>query len=303
MSKLVEKIRTEWAESDRKRDEGLTALPDIRRHDNISYGPYDKWNLTDIYYQKTASAPQPAIVNVHGGAWVYGSKELYQHYCMRLARRGFTVVNANYRLAPEYHYPAPLADINRLLCFLKEKGKEYFVDTEKLILVGDSAGAQIASQYLTIYSNPGYAELFDFGVPEVTIRAAALNCGVYDARKCAEYQLDEPFLEYLGKEAVKKEYLKGACAESLDVIRNMTPAFPPAYIMSACHDFLLDNAEPMYKKLKELGVACELKIYGSKEKEEIGHVFHVNCKLEEAGQCNDDECRFFKEHLEERKGE
>lgn len=53
----------------------------------------------------------------------------------------------------------------------------------------------------------------------------------------------------------------------------------------------------MYQHLQELGVDSELKIYGSKEQEEIAHVFHVNCKLEEAVACNDAECNFFKRYI------
>lgn len=72
---------------------------------------------------------------------------------------------------------------------------------------------------------------------------------------------------------------------------------PPAFIMSACRDFLLENAEPMFEHLKEAGVECQLKIYGSKQQEEIAHVFHVNIRLPEAEICNDEECDFFRKYI------
>lgn len=297
VSKLVTEIRKNWAESDRKRDQGLTTPENIVRHDNISYGPYDMWNLLDVYYTKDVKECQPTIVSVHGGAWVYGNKELYQYYCMGLAERGFTVVNFNYRLAPEHKYPAAIEDINQVFCFLKEHGKEYYADTENLFVVGDSAGAQLASQYLTIYTNPEFAGMFDFAMPDIKVRATALNCGLYDSKKCAEYGLDEPFMEYIGQEILKKTYVGKGTMESLDTMKYLTKDFPPSFIMSAHHDFLLENAQPMYEKLKGLGVPCEIKIYGSKEQEEIAHVFHLNCKSEEAAKCNDEECTFFKKHI------
>lgn len=141
LSKAVQKIRTEWAISDAKRDEGLTTPDNMVRHDNISYGSYGEWNLMDIYYTKEVSAPQPVIINIHGGGWVYGNKEIYQFYCMSLAQRGFTVVNFNYRLAPENRYPAALEDINSVFCFLKEEGAKYMADIHNVFVVGDSAGA------------------------------------------------------------------------------------------------------------------------------------------------------------------
>lgn len=296
VSRTVADIRKNWAESDRKRDEGLTTPENIMRHDDISYGPYGEFNRLDIYYTKDTVKKQPAIVSVHGGAWVYGSKEIYQFYCMGLARRGFTVVNFNYRLAPENRYPAALEDINRVFGFLKEKGEEYFVDTDNLFVVGDSAGGQLASHYLTILTNPEFAGLFDFKTPDVKIRAAALNCGIYDARKCAEYGLDEPFLEYTGKADWENSSREEEIMESLDTMKYLTKDFPPSFIMSAYHDFLLENARPMYEKLKGLGVPCEIKIFGSREQEEIAHVFHINCRLKEADECNDEECAFFKKY-------
>lgn len=289
LSKIVTDIRTNWAISDRERDEGLTTPEDITRHDDISYGPYGEWNLLDIYHKKDVNTCQPTIVNIHGGGWVYGNKEIYQFYCMSLAQRGFTVVNFNYRLAPENKYPAALEDINSVFCFLKEHGKEYYVDTENLLVVGDSAGGQLASHYLTILTNPEFAKLFTFQTPDVKVRAVALNCGVYDTRNCVDTEVDEYLLEYIDKEKLTKDMW-----ESLDTIKYMTPDFPPAFVMSAYHDSLVANAEPMYRHLQSLSIPCELRIYGSKEQEEIAHVFHVNIKLPEAGKCNDEECEFFK---------
>ena len=156
LSEKVRDIRVNWKISEDKRDEGLTTPEDIVRFDNISYGPYGSDNLLDIYHQKEVTKPQKTIISVHGGGWVYGSKEQYQFYGMRLAQRGFTFVNFNYRLAPEHKYPAALEDINQVFCFVRDHAKEYAIDTDHLFVVGDSAGAQLSTQYLTICSNPEY---------------------------------------------------------------------------------------------------------------------------------------------------
>ena len=163
------------------------------------------------------------------------------------------------------------------------------MDTENLLVVGDSAGGQLASHYLTILTNPEFAKLFIFQTPDVKVRAVALNCGVYDTKNCVDTGVDEYLLEYVDKEKLTKDMW-----ESLDTIKYMTSDFPPAFVMSAYHDFLVANAEPMYRHLQSLSIPCELRIYGSKEQEEIAHVFHVNIRLPEAGKCNDEECEFFR---------
>ena len=56
--KTPEIIRREFGEGDRKRDEGLTTPEDIRRFDNLSYGPYGTENLLDIYVRKNVDKIQ-----------------------------------------------------------------------------------------------------------------------------------------------------------------------------------------------------------------------------------------------------
>ena len=290
----VKNIRTNWAIADAERDKDFTTPDEIERFDNISYGPYGDENLLDVYIIKGTDKPMPTIVNIHGGAWVYGSKEVYQYYCMNLALRGFTVVNINYRVAPENHFPAPLVDVNEALSFITTCAKDYYIDTDNIILIGDSAGAQIASQYATIYSNTDYAKLFDFEVPKITIRALGLNCGCYDTKRMFIKDNEPMFCGYLG---INPAETTDSFIDMLDVFGHMTEAFPPSYIISAQNDFLLAEVEPMHSFLRTFNIPAEYKIYGTKEQKEIGHVFCVNIALDEATICNDDQTAFFKKYI------
>lgn len=296
LSKTVKDIRYWWAINDAKRDRGLKTPPEIKRYDNISYGSHGEANLLDIYVPKEAKELLPTIVNVHGGGWVYGKKEIYQFYCMELAKRGFAVVNINYRLAPENRFPIAVEDVNAAMTFVSKEGSKYLADKDRIIMVGDSAGGQIVGHYATIVTNPEFAKLFNFTVPDIKLKALGLNCGSYDGRTDAAMDIleNECFFEYIDgmDKPVPDETL-----EMLDTFKYMNGDYPPSYVMSAVHDFLLSRAEPMYKKLQELGVPCEMKIYGSEDRKDIGHVFHVDCKLEEAKICNDEECEFFRKYI------
>lgn len=297
ISEVVRDIRINWKISDDKRDEGLTTPEDIIRFDDISYGPYGDANLLDIYHQKKVTKPQKTIISIHGGGWVYGSKEQYQFYGMRLAQRGFTFVNFNYRLAPEYKYPTALEDINQVFLFIRDHAEEYAIDTNNIFVVGDSAGAQLATQYLIICTNPEYAKHFTFIPSGIKVRAVGLNCGVYDTSDPEHTSPNDVFWEYTGKEILEDTEKARNMREELNTLKYMTGDFPPAFVTSAVHDFILKNAQPMYEKLQSLGIDSEVHIYGSKEKEEVGHVFHVNCRLPEADQCNDEECAFFNRYV------
>lgn len=302
MQEKIQNIRTNWEIADKKRDENLKIPENIKAYYDIPYGLYEKYgelNLLDIYVQKNVDTIQPTIVNVHGGAWVYGSKEVYKFYCMSLAERGFTVVNINYRLAPEHIFPAPLEDLNNVLRLIAEKGEEYYIDKNNVILVGDSAGAQIVSHYAGLFTNPDFMKLFGYLRPAVSIRALGLNCGLYDARAALVDIKDDMFMNYAGiavdiNTNTEIKTILDEKIELFDLFKYINSNYPPSFIMTTECDFLKPMAEPMYKHLLKNGVKAYYKVYGAKDKPEIGHVFHINCNLKEAVVCNDEECEFFR---------
>ena len=290
MSLFAYMFRRNVGRVDRERDAAIALPEGVHSALNISYGRHGKWNRMDIYYPKGTTQSLPTIVSIHGGGYVYGTKEVYRRYCMSLAQRGFTVVNFNYRLAPEAKFPAPLADTNAVLDYICRHAEEYHIDPQRIFLVGDSAGAQLTSHYAAIWSNPEFASLFDFKVPDVRILAVGLNCGMYDTSHMTAFPRKGMAKDYLGRKIPADDPRFGV----LDAIGS---SFPPAHITTACHDFLRQNAQPMLEFLTAKGVHAEMKCYGTEEAEHIGHVFHVNIALPEATECNDDQTAFFKKYL------
>lgn len=284
----VKLTRRQWAAGDARRDAGLTIPEDVVRVTDLSYGPWGNWNLLDIYRPEGAAEPLPVIVSVHGGGYFYGSKELYQYYCMDLARRGFAVVNFNYRLAPEFRFPAPLEDVNRVFHWLLRSAGTYGLDLQHLFLVGDSAGAQIASQYAAAWANPDYAQLLGLELPAIQICGLGLNCGLYHIdRRAQDGSLSPLARDYLGPDFDLED-------PRLDVKGHLTEHYPPTYLISAPNDFLAPECQPMAVLLQSLGITVRWKLYGTLEQREIGHVFHLNLRLPEGQLANDEEAAFFR---------
>ncbi|MDD5864208.1 MAG: alpha/beta hydrolase [Firmicutes bacterium] len=277
--------------ADRKRDAAIALPAGITQCRNISYGSHGKDSLLDVYYPDGASAPLPTIVSIHGGGYVYGSKEIYRRYGMDMARRGFAFVNFNYRLAPKWKFPTPLADTNAVLQWVVRNAQRYHLDPDRIYLVGDSAGAQLASQYAAIATNPEYAALFCLNLPPVHIRALGLNCGLYDLAAQASLPRKDLVLDYLGKSLPADD-------PRLQVLPAITEHYPPAFITTACNDFLRENAEPMFRLLQEKGVDSQWRCYGTEEDKTVGHVFHINIVLPDAVRCNDDTAEFFRKYMD-----
>lgn len=281
-------VRRRFARGDAKRDAGLSIPGSVELFEALPYGKH-KMHTLDVSRPKGAGK-LPLIVNVHGGGYVYGSTLPYRYYCAGLARRGFAVVSFNYRLAPKYKFPTPLYDLNSVMHWCLEHSAQYGFDAENIFMVGDSAGAQLASQYAAIVAKPDYAALMGITPPEtLRIRALGLNCGMYD--------LPSFLKDRGGPNAIMDCYFTKnpfRYGEKLDVMRFIDANYPPTYLISSPGDFLLAHCRPMWEALRDRGVEAEYRIYGD---ENTGHVFHVDVRSPYAAAANDDETAFFLRHL------
>lgn len=276
--------------SDRKRDAAIPLPQGVCECRNISYGSHGKWSLLDVYYPEGTEGTLPTIVSIHGGGYVYGTKEVYRRYGMDMARRGFAFVNFNYRLAPKWKFPKPLSDTNHVMQWICRNAERYHLDPRNILIVGDSAGAQLASQYAAILTNPEYAAHFRMNLPDIRIKALGLNCGMYDLTDWKKLPRKGIIADYLSDDIAVDD-------PRLSMPDAISANYPPAYITTACHDFLRANAEPMYQHLTEKGIPCRWKCYGTEDNKQVAHVFHVNIALPEATVCNDDTAAFFREYL------
>ncbi len=294
------RVRKQFGTGDKKRDAGQQTPEDIERTDDILYGDDKrrrKWQLLDVYRPKAAEGKLPVIVSVHGGAWVYGDKEVYQFYCMRLAQRGFAVVNFSYRLAPEAKFPASLEDTEKVFRWIAANAETYGFDTDNVFAVGDSAGAHLLALYAEARTDSSLGAEFPFlqdgGIAAPRLRGIALNCGKY--KMDSEQQLQMGLL-------LKALLPGGGTAEELariDTSAHVGKDFPPAFVMTCQGDFLREQAPLMLAALEAAGVRHEFRCYGTEQKP-LWHVFHCDPVLPEAVTCNDDECAFFRSLMEKR---
>lgn len=98
------------------------------------------------YGPATSSAAQSTLVFLHGGGWVIGDLDTHDRICRYLAKQtGMVVIAVDYRLAPEHRFPVPLEDCREALAFIRDNAGDLDVDPHRLIVVGDSAGGNLAT--------------------------------------------------------------------------------------------------------------------------------------------------------------
>lgn len=294
MSVASEELRASFKAADDVRDAGLTTPEDIVRYDDIIYGADEQWNKLDVYRPKDKEGEKlPILVSVHGGGWVYGDKERYQFYCMNLAQRGFVVVNYTYRLAPEFKYPAAFEDTNDVFSWIYDHKEEYGMDTENIFAVGDSAGAHMLGLYAAICTNPDCAKDYEFKIPEgMHFNAIGLNCGAYriDLNKDPDDLTVKLMADYLPEKGSAREL------ELLSIENYITEKYPPTIYMTCTGDFLTGDAIILEQKLMQFQIPHTFCFYGDPE-HELGHVFHLNIRSQDAEICNDEECAFFAKYM------
>ena len=289
-------VRTLFTIGDLKRDLGWVPPTNVETVENLSYGSCDKWHLLDLYRPKDKEGKLPVLLNIHGGAWVYGDKKVYAPYCMYLAAQGFAVVNASYRLAPKHTFPAPLEDVGSMMEWVVRNAKQYLLDPSNLFLVGDSAGAHLATAYTAIQLNKEYAKAF----PGITVseklvpKALVLNCGVFDMEGEVERRgtLLTLFLtDILGAKPTTSSIKK------MSPVRYITPDFPPVYLATSNGDFLRKHAHRLKEVLEQKKIDFVFKEYGNNKKTQ-GHVFHLNLKNKVGQTCNQEQIKFVRKIME-----
>jgi acetyl esterase/lipase len=119
------------------------AEPRVER--DVVYGEPDGYKLLMDVYRPDTPGPHPAVILVHGGGWLGGSKAGHQWSGMMLARNGYVGCAINYRLAPQFPYPAAFDDCQRAVRWIRAHAKEYDINPRQVGALGDSAGGHLVA--------------------------------------------------------------------------------------------------------------------------------------------------------------
>ncbi|CAN5489100.1 alpha/beta hydrolase [soil metagenome] len=267
--------------------------PEVTVLANQQYRDGDDDALLDVYFPN-AETRLPTIVWTHGGAWVAGSKDDHAPYYELLASEGYTVISLNYSLGGSAKYPTAIFQINEAFAFIQESAEQFRVNTERIVLAGDSAGAQITSQLAAIITNPEFAaemEITPSLQPE-QLRGVVLYCGIYDIPTFLEQGDDEGGVAggmfTVGTSAVIGIYTGSSepdsvAAGQMSTINHVTADFPPAFISGGNNDPLTDTQSvPFAAQLNSLGIETTTLFFLADHEPALGHEYQFDLDLVDA---------------------
>jgi acetyl esterase/lipase len=120
---------------------------------DVSYGPHAR-HVVDIFTPESGAAGRPVLMFVHGGGYTRGNKRppgsaFYDNIMVFAARHGMVGVNVEYRLAPEFRWPAGVEDMGAAVRFVNDRIADYGGDPARVFLMGHSAGAGHVAAYVS----------------------------------------------------------------------------------------------------------------------------------------------------------
>jgi len=114
---------------------------------NITYTTQSNTDLKlDLYLppHEPGAPPCPAVIVIHGGGWIAGTKEQSQLEVLPYLEMGYAAVNVEYRLARSALAPAAVEDCRCALRWVLRNAKRYNLDPNRIVLTGGSAGGHLA---------------------------------------------------------------------------------------------------------------------------------------------------------------
>src|SRR3954447_18191821 len=114
---------------------------------DLPYGGGPQGNLCLDLYLPTAAGLHPALLCLHGGAWLRGSQKQYKSWGPWLAERGYAVVAVDYRLSSQVSpaWPGVWGDVCRSLDWLITNAASLHIDPTRIATIGDSVGAHMGA--------------------------------------------------------------------------------------------------------------------------------------------------------------
>lgn len=142
---------------------GETAKPIVPK--SLSYISYPDKELKLDFYPAKSPGEQPCVIVVHGGSWKSGDNKQLPELNSHLANAGYHVAAVNYRLAPKHQSPSQVQDVQAAIDYLRKHAEVLQIDTNNFVLLGRSAGAQIALLAAYTLGDQGIKGVIDFYGP------------------------------------------------------------------------------------------------------------------------------------------
>ena len=199
-----------------------------------------------LYFPSQTTIPAPCLIVIHSGGWENGRPEEFPLWNHHWAREGYAVAAIGYRLAPHSQWPAQREDVAEALRFLKAESAKLGIDSSRFVLIGRSAGGQIATASAYTLNDPSVRGCISLYAP---------------ADMPFAWQYADPN-DVLDSPRLMRQYLGGGATEAEDKYLSSSGTLivkegcPPTLMIHGDRDILVWNkqSERLAAKLEAVNV-------------------------------------------------
>ncbi len=119
--------------------------PDVEQQKGLVYAKYGDREMHVDLFKPKRKGRFPAIIIVHGGAWITGHHTMENPLAIELAKRGYVTVTVEHRLSNEKKYPAQIHDLKAAVRWLRANAKRFGIDEKHIGAVGASSGGHLVA--------------------------------------------------------------------------------------------------------------------------------------------------------------
>ncbi len=217
---------------------------DVERTRNVVYTRAAGRDIRlDVYRHRGHPTGCPTLLQIHGGAWILGSKnEQGVPLMVHLAARGWVCVSADYRLSPRATFPDHIVDLKRALAWIRTHGAEYGADPDFIVVTGGSAGGHLAALVALTPNAPEYQPGFES--EDTSVAGCVAFYGVYDFTDRNHVWPHDGLLRLLERRVMKTTFEKTPEAfEKASPISRIGPDAPPFFVIHGTHDTMVPVGE------------------------------------------------------------
>lgn len=211
----------------------------------------------DVFRPRAPGRRRPALLQIHGGAWVLGFKE-YQGIPLltHMASTGWVGFNVDYRLSPKATFPEHLVDVKRALAWIREHADEFGIDPDFIVVTGGSAGAHLAALVGLTAGDPEYQPGFESA--DTRVQGVVAFYGVYDMTNRLGSRVGGRAGDY--RAMLERYVMKRRFADAPELFARASPIdrinadAPPFLVVHGTRDTLtpVEDARHFVEKLREV---------------------------------------------------
>jgi len=245
-----------------------TAVPaaEFETRTDIEFAQVDGVSLKyDAFLLSEKSCP--ALIYVHGGGFTGGDKESIntsfgeiRDHCLAA---GISVLSINYRLAPQFPYPAATDDVQTAIAFIKSNAADLRIDPDRLALIGDSAGGMLVSHAGAKYApgNRVATVISMYGEHDFVLRLSEEPCAMdgYTKKRPAGGCISGGMAAFFG-------FAEATTAQHMELVRDATAVthvhqrMPSYLLVHGTRDYgvPIEQSHSMQQAIRRVGAECQM---------------------------------------------